>query len=123
MKRKNIKKGNKLKYNKLKIQNYLTSDKFTTQEAKLLFKIRTNMLDFKVNFKNKYGKTMVNDEEDILCPLCGNHVDNEENMFLCSELGNILNCEFNDIFSSDINLVAKTTREFQKLWKIRQSKL
>ena len=73
------------------------------------------MLDFKVNFKNKY--------EDILCPLCKNHIDNEENMFLCSELGNISTYKFNDIFSSNMDLVAKTTKEFQKLWKIRQSKL
>ena len=122
MKRKNIKKGNKLHYAKLDIQNYLISDKLTTHEAKLLFKIRTNMLDFRVNFKSKYGKGQITDEY-LLCPICKNHVDNEENIFICSELRNVSNAKFNDIFSNDMNLVAKTIKQFQKLWNARKSKM
>ena len=73
----NIKKASKIKCTKLEIQDFLISDKLTVQEAKFLFKIRTNMLDFRANFKTKYGNNQLTNDY-LLCPICSNHVDNEE---------------------------------------------
>ena len=65
--RKNIKKGRNIQYSKLEIQPYHS----------------------KVNFKNKYGKTEVTNEQ-LLCPMCNVHIDNEENLLQCSEIVNNL---------------------------------
>ena len=39
-------------YSDLKMQPYLESNKFTTQEVKTIFKFRTRMANFGQNFKN-----------------------------------------------------------------------
>ena len=66
------------------MQKYIQTDEITTKEAKILFKIRTEMFEVKHNFKNRYIKkfneSQVN-EEALLCPLCFYHVDNVQNMF------------------------------------------
>ena len=122
MRRKDIKKGSNIQYTKLEIQKYLITDKLTTQEIKFLFKLRTNMLDFKVNFKNKYDKTEDSNEQ-LLCPLCNVHIDDEENLLLCTELVNNSNVKYSDVFSNDINSLTKATKQFKKLWKMRERKL
>ena len=122
MRRKDIKKGSNIQYTKLEIQKYLITDKLTTQEIKFLFKLRTNMLDFKVNFKNKYDKNEVSNEQ-LLCPLCSVHIDDEENLLVCSELVNNSNVKYSDVFSNDINSLTKATKQFKKLWKMRERKL
>ena len=122
MRRKDIKKGSNIQYSKLEMQKYLITDKLTTKEIKFLFKLRTNMVDFKANFKNKYDKNEVSNEQ-LLCPLCNNHIDNEENLLLCSELVNNTKVKYSDIFSKDMNILTKATKQFQKLWKMRQRNL
>ena len=80
------------------------------------------MLDFKVNFKNKYDKNEVSNEQ-LLCPLCSVHIDDEENLLVCSELVNNSNVKYSDVFSNDINSLTKATKQFKKLWKMRERKL
>ena len=59
----------KLNFENLKMQNYLGSNELETLEKKLLFQIRTRMLNVKANFKNNHS--------DLSCPLlCGNKEDN-----------------------------------------------
>ena len=102
------------------------SDKLTTKEAKLLFKIRTGMLDVRENFKNKYTNKNESDEsnkEALLCQLCKNHVDNSENILKCSALETNVNMKFDNLFSKDIDITASAIKVFAKLWKIRQEKL
>lgn len=122
MRSKDIKKGSNIQYSKLEIQSYLLTDKLTTQEIKFLFKLRTNMLDFRVNFKNKYDKTEESNEQ-LQCPLCNSHIDNEENLLVCSELVNNSTVKYSDVFSNDMNILTKATKQFQKLWKMRQRNL
>ena len=119
-----------LNYKKLEIQNYLLSDKITVNEAKLLFKIRTNMLEVRMNYKGNYlknkqdqGSTAPSEFELLQCPLCNKHLDNEENIFKCDELKNDSDSEFINLFSKDINKMSKALKQFHKLWKIRKSKL
>ena len=118
-------KGNKLKYSKLQMQNYLSSSKITMKEAKLLFKIRTNMLEVKKNYKRKGSKNEQVSNEDITCPLCKKHIDSEENVFKCEELSNMntSDVEFEDLFSNNEEKMFKCLKHFQKLWKLRQTKL
>ena len=47
-------KGRNLTYSKLKTMDYLISGQLPPQEAKLMFKLRSRMLNVKENFKNKY---------------------------------------------------------------------
>ena len=100
------------------MQQYLITEKLATQDIKFLFKLRTNMLDFKVNFKNKYDKN-----DQLLCPMCSNHIDNEESLLQCSELINNSDVKYIDIFSTDMNVVTKAASQFKKLWKMRKRNL
>ena len=73
----------------LKLQPYLCPGQLEIKEAKLLFQLRTKMVDVRENFKNKYPDTM--------CPVCmGICRDSQEHVLECSVL--LLNC----------NIVAKT---------------
>ena len=115
----NDSKGNKLNYVKLELQSYLKSNKFTSKEAKILFKIRTNMLEVRKNYKGK--------DNDINCPLGDGHIDTEENILKCEKLkidnDNDSETNFNDLFSKNDEKVAKTLKQFYKKWKIRQQML
>ena len=124
------KKGSKIIYNILEMQTYLKTDKITTKEAKLLFKIRTDMIEVKKNYKNKYinknNEPEVN-ERALLCPLCQLHIDSAEKIFICSVLNdqtdNDKNDLFDKLFSKDMKVVATSIKQFSKLWKMRQQKL
>ena len=79
--RPNRSKGKGLKYDKLEMQTYLWSDKLSLKEAKLLFKIRTRMLDVKTNFKNKYIRKNTPEYDNLLCEICKTHIDNTKKTF------------------------------------------
>ena len=96
----------------------------------LLFKVRTEMIEVKQNYKNKYikksNKSEVN-EKALLCPLCQDHVDNVENVFQCSELNidneNDQSKLFDNLFSENMKTVAPAIKQFSYLWRMRQQKL
>ena len=52
-----------ISYKKFKIQQYLSSSKFTIKEKQLLFKLRTRMFDAKANFSSMY----VNNDKCNFC--------------------------------------------------------
>ena len=81
------------------------------------------MLDFRANYKTKYGNNQLTNDY-LLCPVCSKHVDNEESFLQCSGLSNTkTNIQFDDLYSVDMNTVSKSVRHFQKLWKLRKLKL
>ena len=109
-----------LKFEKLKMQNYLGNKELETIEKKFLFQIRTRMLDVKSNFKNKHS--------DLSCPLlCGHREDNQQHILECPILlQNIKDVttdkiNYHDIFSSDISKQIRTLRIMRKLWKKRKN--
>ena len=61
-------KGKDLTYTKLKTENYLINEKFSPQESKLLFKLRSRMLNVQGNFKSKY----LNNDTFLQCQKCLN---------------------------------------------------
>ena len=116
-------KGSQVKYVEFEIQSYLKSDKITTKQAKLLFKIRSNMLDVRSNYESKYVRKGESDDTKLLCQLCKVHRDTERNIFQCTELGNMSDISFDDIYSKNMDKLAKAVTLFQKLWKIRKNKM
>ena len=80
------------------------------------------MLDFKTNFKRKYITDKV-ENEILLCPVCNDHIDNEENLLNCKHLSTSKKVNFDDIYSNDMDKVAKTLKEFRRIWQIRKKKL
>ena len=108
-----------LEYEKLECQNYLRSSELETREKKLLFQIRTRMIDVKANFKNHYS--------DIFCPLGCENEDDQTHVLHCKILlqnnNDITTCnvEYSDIFHEDISRQVRILRIFNKLWKIRRN--
>ena len=66
---------NSLKYDDLKMREYLKDKSTTYQEKILTMKWRLRMADFGENFKAGRDKTE--------CPLCGLHKDSQEESFEC----------------------------------------
>ena len=67
-------KVNKIEYSTLKAQSYFKSPLFSNTEAKLLFKIRTEFIECKTNFKN------MNREGNMKCPLCKENEDDQRHL-------------------------------------------
>ena len=65
-------------YSQLRIQEYLQSNKFSTQEVKTIFKFRTRMASFGENFRNG--------QEQVPCPLCNVHLDSQPMAFQCTKI-------------------------------------
>ena len=65
-------------YTDLKMQDYLSLNKFSTSEVKAVFSWRTRMAYFNENFKSSYGH--------IPCPLCHLHLDSQVMAFKWPEL-------------------------------------
>ena len=75
-------------YNKLETSGYLRSNIFTVTQSRLLFKIRSRMLDVKMNFKNNY-----NDDITLLtCDQCNSgEMDDQSHILSCKVLENTKN--------------------------------
>ena len=111
-------KVNDLKYEKLEIQNYLGSKQLNTTEKKLLFQLRTRMIDVKTNFRNMYS--------DTVCPVCEKNEDEQKHVLECEILlSNISDIttqkvEYEDIFRCDMSKQTNILKIFQNLWKKRK---
>ena len=94
-------------YKELKIRNYLKSDKLSSRKQKLLFKLRTRMIDV----GNNYGK--IN-----LCPLICIALDDQQHIFKCKQLNSTLevtnNFNYEDIFSENSKQFVNATNLIRK---------
>ena len=83
-------------YSKLEIQDYLKSNKFTTNEVRTIFSFRTRMANFGENFKNG--------QSQVPCPLCHLHLDSQAMAFQCSKVLEEVevNGHYNDLFKEEI---------------------
>ena len=100
-------------YIELKMQDYLKSNKFSTSEAKMVFKWRTRMSDFNENYRGSNGH--------ILCPLCHFHLDSQVMAFQCQELKANVNIigKYEDIFNEDIPQML--VQSITKIMKYRET--
>ena len=56
---------------KIKRERYM--DILQQERVRVLFKVRTQMISVRNNFKNKY--------EDLMCPRCKKEIDDEKHLF------------------------------------------
>ena len=67
---------------KIKRERYM--DILQQERVRVLFKLRTQMISVRNNFKNKY--------EDLMCPRCKKEIDDEKHLFTkCEKLANMQN--------------------------------
>ena len=57
-------KVNQIHYSSLKKQSYINDSNFSINDIKLLFKLRTRMLNVKANFRNQFN------EINLTCDFC-----------------------------------------------------
>ena len=93
----------RMNYEKLEIKSYLTSKDLTKEEKITVLRWRTHMERFGENYRGK--------KEEIKCPLCGEHKDDEESSFLCKVIKKDINIEgdYKSLFKKTL------TQKVQKL--------
>ena len=100
-----------LEYSELKLQNYLSNDLITVQEAKNFFKFRTRVAKFQANMKNNPGLSLA-------CPFCKVIPDTQQHSVQCSVVKSKVDVKGNykDIFLDNIPVeIARTLMEITKL--------
>ena len=110
-----------IKYKKLEIQKYMTSNIFTNEEVNLLFAIRSRAIDCKSNYKNRYK------EDDLKCRICSEEEETQIHLLKCKVLNNEIKSkgvlteqiEYEDIFKNHIKQKVITTI-FANLLTIRE---
>ena len=112
-----------INYESFEIQQYLLTERLTTQQKKLLFQLRKKKVPLFNNrkFEHKDG--------DILCPFCRKETDCEGHIIKCEYLVGDLKqvirekCEISDIFSHDINKQITITHVFEAAYSRRKTLL
>ena len=102
-------KGSTLQYGNLKMRTYLKTNLIHENQARLIFKIRTRMLNVKNNFKNN--------QTNLCCPICQNDEDSQEHMMMkCSILENkITSKEFLTMFGCDEEKMAEVVKKVEMI--------
>ena len=99
-----------LVYSELRLQKYMKSDDIPVYEAKILFRYRVKVADFKEKFGNKY--------ENKVCPLCGIHMDTQTHAVHCVKVKESVPVEgnYSDIFKERIpRNISRTLYSISKL--------
>ena len=105
-----------IKYQSLKIQNYLMSNQISLRQKKLIFKLRTRMVATSDNFGLK-----------IPCKVCFLGEDNISHVLDCillkleiPEILSNVNRGPNDVFDTDMSKVKQYAALFEKAWRKRE---
>ena len=108
-------------HSELKIQNYLQPLALDVQDSKLLFQLRSRMVEVKTNFRNKYS--------DISCPVCKLTEDTQQHVMECTILlsrSNIMVSDmtrYSHIFSEDIEKQKVALQTFKSFCNDRKDYL
>ena len=83
-------------YPSLELQDYLLLKDMNASQSKALFKFCLRMPPYGENFKGG--------SEKVLCPLCGNHPDDQEESFKCEKMKQMINIQgnYNHVFGWSI---------------------
>ena len=111
-----------INYSKLELQNYLHCPLFGSEEAQMLFALRTRTVrGVKNDFRGMF--------QDVMCPVgCGNN-DTLKNILTCTVLHKHYKTEtlarehtvLADIYSTDVHKQKQVTQLFTELMKIREN--
>ena len=106
---------NQLYYPELKLQEYFKIPGIETKEMLNLFKWRVRMAPLGENFRGN--------KENISCPLCSNHLDNQPTFLQCEVIKKELttNAKIEDIYVENISL--ETARTISRIEDIQKAKL
>ena len=82
----------------IKRERYI--DVLQQKQSRILFKLRTKMINVRNNFKNKH--------EDLMCPRCKKEIDDEKHFFIkCEKLTNLQNKyninDHNEVFNEGLS--------------------
>ena len=104
-----------LYYSELKLQTYLKTDETSIEQKKMLFRNRVRMEQFGENYRG--GK------DQVLCPLCNLHLDNQEMAFQCPEVRKSIKVEGSpkEIFQENIR--EETIKTIQRIMALRKQTL
>ena len=108
-------KNKHIEYDKLETSKYLLSNMFSVQQSRLLFKLRTRILDVKANFKNKFQ----NDFDQLQCNLCdSDKIEDQKHVIECTKIKNNMNImiSYQDLFSKNLNIVKRAIDKYEKSW-------
>ena len=104
-------------YRNLDGMQYFQDHRISAEQAKLLFRFRTRMVNVRNNFRNHYKCSS--------CPLCGIHQDTQEHLFDCIMIKKHyqLTTEYSDIFSSDCDCLRDVAVNLERIIDIRNKLL
>ena len=108
-------KGSNLGYGKLKMRSYLKSKKINSKQAKIVFKIRTRMINVKNNFKNG--------SSDTNCSICDDGIETQEHIFIeCKMLGDRLTKkEYMSLFGEDDEEIASIIAKIENIMNLHEN--
>ena len=107
-------------HRELILQPYLKPGNMSNIQRKFLFKLRSRMLDVKVNFPGT--------QENLVCELCGEHNDDQESLLVCEKLdeSNSLvtkSPDFKDLFFSHVDKQLQKSLILKKKFELRKKLL
>ena len=111
---------NKVKHiphNEMKIQDYLSPNELTIDEAKCLFITRSRMLEVRTNYSGSFN--------DLRCPLCKLSEDTQQHLLECPTLheqGEVVTktIKYSDLFSPELNTKITVARIIKSKYEKRK---
>ena len=96
-------------YGELRMRDYLKSKSMYSNQAKIIFKIRTRMINVKNNFRN--GST------DVNCSMCKEKIESQIHIFTeCNKVNEKLTMkEYLTLFSEDEEEITKIIVKIEKI--------
>ena len=105
------------------MQPYLRNESLKIEDKKLLFKLKNRLIDVKVNFKKKY-------KEDMTCRLCSFAEESQLHLLNCKVILSDVDIKkalagftYSDTFSTNLDIQTHMILTWQKVMKLRVSKL
>ena len=101
------------------MEKYLTPNKIiSVNEAKIIFKIRSQTINIKTNMKNKY--------KDTTCIVCGKYEETQRHILLCEMLKENNSKEtlkYEHIYTNDLYNMKQIAKLFEERLNNRKSYL
>ena len=97
------------------MQKYLKNGKIhiTIEERQLVFKLRAQVTNVKMNFKGMY--------QDFLCEICNEENESQEHIIKCKKIEKnyTIKLDFSKIFNGNVNQMVEVARKFKENIEIR----
>ena len=92
------------------MNQYFSSPQLSTNESKLLFKIRTEMLNVKKNFSHFY-------KDNLFCQYCPNNVlQSQEHIPICEAIKEKIYLNYEDLLGSNVSKIKIALGKYQTAW-------